>query len=142
MKEKYFKLAEKASEFSDCKIKIGSVLVYKNKVLSVGYNTNKSHPIQKMYNKYRSNSNRVFDVDKHNNGIHAEMMCLLNTKDLDIEWSKVSIYVARRSVDKLYRLCKPCGACMLALKEKGVKNIYYTTPNGYYKERMWKNVYA
>ena len=132
MINKYFRLAKNAMNFSDCKIKIGSVLVYKNKVLSIGYNTNKSHPLQKLLNqKYRSTKDRVFNVDNHTNGIHSELMCLINTKGLDIEWHKVSIYIYRESNNKP-SMCKPCPCCNKALLERGIKtkNIYYTNWKG------------
>ena len=69
--ERGFKLAKNASTFSDRKIKIGAVLMYKSKVISVGYNTTKSSPIQKMYNVYRNIDGREYDVEKRANGIHA-----------------------------------------------------------------------
>ena len=46
--ERYFKLAKNVSELSDYNkrnIKIGAVLVYKNKVIGTGYNTNKTSPL-------------------------------------------------------------------------------------------------
>ena len=45
---KGFELAKKASEFSDYNkknIHIGSVIMYKNRILGIGYNTNKTSPI-------------------------------------------------------------------------------------------------
>lgn len=44
---KYFKMAKAASELSDFpRINIGSVVVYKGKVVSVGWNTTKTSPVQ------------------------------------------------------------------------------------------------
>ena len=46
---KGFELAKNASEFSDYNknnIRIGSVIIYKNRVLGIGYNTKKTSPIQ------------------------------------------------------------------------------------------------
>ena len=68
--ERGFKLAKNASEFSDCHIKIGAVLMYKNKVISVGYNTTKSNPIQKAYNIYHKGGDFMFDekIEVNSNG--------------------------------------------------------------------------
>ena len=58
---KGFELAKKASEFSDYNkknIHIGSVIMYKNRILGIGYNTNKTSPIQYKYNYYREKENK------------------------------------------------------------------------------------
>ena len=130
---RYFNLAKRASTFSDYdKIKIGAVLVYKNKVISIGWNTHKSNPIQKKYNVFRSDENRYYDVDSKPNSTHAEMKCLIDTMDMDINWSKVSIFIYRNNMN----MCRPCNSCMTALKERGIKNIYYTNKNSYHYEEI------
>lgn len=138
--KKYFNLAKTASKFSDYNKKnvhIGAVLVYKNKIIANGWNSKKTNPIQYQYNKYRESlgGNRSYDADKILPCIHAEMKCLIDTKDLDIDWSKVSIFVYRESNNKT-RLCKPCPSCAKALKDRGIINTYYTTEKGYNYERL------
>lgn len=138
---KFFNLAKIASKFSDYNkknIHIGSVLVYKNKVIANGFNTSKTNPIQYQYNKYRelnNNTNRTFSADDHLPCVHSEMMCLINTKDIEIDWSKVSLFVYRESCNKI-RMCRPCPSCMQALKDRGIKHIYYTSERGYNYERI------
>ena len=136
---KYFKLAKNASEFSDCNIKVGAILVYKKKVISVGWNTNKSNPIQKHYNVYRNSDNRKFDVDKHINGVHAEMMCIMNAKKcFKGDFSKCSIFVYSKTKNNKTRLARPCAACMKALEDNNIYNIYYTNnENGFNYERRY-----
>lgn len=138
---KYFNLAKNASKMSDYSkknIHIGAILVYKNKVISNGWNTNKTSPIQMRYNKYREQTNnkeRGYSADSHLPCVHAEMMCLINSKDLDIEWSKVNLFVYRESKGKM-RNCKPCPSCQKALQDRGIKSIFYTNENGYNYERI------
>lgn len=139
--KRFFKLARNASKFSDYNkknIHIGSVLVYKNKIIANGWNTRKTSPIQYQYNKHREkyfNNNRSFSADDHLPCIHAEMKCLIDTKNMDIDWSKVSIFVYRESCGKT-RMCKPCPSCSKALKDRGIKHIYYTTEKGYNYEKI------
>ena len=138
---KFFNLAKIASKFSDYNrknIHIGSVLVYKNKVIANGFNTSKTNPIQYQYNKYRelnNNTNITFSADDHLPCVHSEMMCLINTKDIEIDWSKVSLFVYRESCNKT-RMCRPCPSCMQALKDRGIKHIYYTSERGYNYEKI------
>lgn len=139
--KKFFNLAKIASKFSDYNKKnvhIGSVLVYKNKVIANGYNTSKTNPIQYQYNKYRETINgdeRNYNADSHLPCVHAEMMCLINSKDMDIDWSKTSLFVYRESCGKT-RMCKPCLSCERALKDRGIQHIYYTSERGYNYERI------
>ena len=137
--ERGFKLAKNASTFSDCKIKIGAVIMYKSKVISVGYNTTKSNPIQKAYNVYRNANGREYDVERQNNGLHAEIMALQHaTRSFKGDLSKCSIFVyseKKEGCKRLTRLTKPCNACSKRLEELGIRNIYYTTNNGWQYER-------
>ena len=112
----YFAKAKKASEQATYpKQKIGSVMVYSGKVIAVGYNTFKTNPLQKYYNKYR------FSSDPKNNGlVHAECMLLLKTRFLDLDWNKVSIYTYREYKDGSLALARPCIACQTALAESGI----------------------
>lgn len=113
------------------RIHIGCVAVYKNQIISIGYNTNKTHPIQKKYNRYRE---MEYEGVEPASGLHAEMMCLLGLKDMDIDYSKVKLYVYREDNNGNTANCRPCAACMELCDRMGIKNIFYTTENGYVKE--------
>ena len=125
--KKFLMKARHASQLSDFpRQKLGAVMVLGNKIITDGYNTSKTSPVQKEYNKYR---NFAYDT-LNNGGIHAEMMCLLRTRYMtDIDWSRVCIYIYREKKNGMIGLAQPCEACMAALKERGIKktNIYYTT---------------
>lgn len=131
--KRYFDLAKKVSKLSDYETnKTGAILVHKNKILSVGCNKKQSSPIQKKYNIYRTTNKRVYDVNKQNNYTHAEISCLQGyTRHI----KNCSIFVYREKKDGSIGLSKPCNACSMYLKDKGVKNIYYTTDNGWKYER-------
>ena len=133
---KYFDLAKNASKFSDFpKYHIGAILVYKNRVISVGWNVRKENPLQKKYNEYRG-----FNVDTAKNCLHAEMMCIVKAKKLDVDWSKVSIFVYREFKNGKLALAKPCPACMQAIKDIGIKNIYYTGDESHIYESLKREI--
>lgn len=119
-----FQVAKQVAEMSDFKkCKIGCVVVYKGKIIGMGFNTNKTHPLQKEYNKLR------FKGDSNPHSMHAEIHALMPLRNTDIEWNKVSIYVYR--ISKKYPGCpalsRPCPSCMAYMKSLDIKNIYYTT---------------
>jgi deoxycytidylate deaminase len=135
---RYFNFAKEAAKFSDFNrynwyISIGCVIIYKSCVLSVGFNTNKTHPLQKEYNKYRT-----FKNPKNNiyHKLHAELMCLNKIKNLDIDWSKVEIYIYRENKEGMKALAYPCKACKEFIKSLGIKHIFYTGSDSYCEERL------
>lgn len=134
--KRYFDLAENASCCSDFhgtkKVKLGSVLIYKGKVMSVGWNTDKSSPIQKQFNALRDLDTTQCTV-RH--GTHSEMLCLIRAKDLEIDFSKASLFTYRKKRDGTAGNAKPCPACAEYIKQLGIKNIYYTTDEGYAYEK-------
>jgi hypothetical protein len=47
-----------------------------------------------------------------------------------------TVYVVRLSKDGARRMARPCGSCMTELKQKGVKDVVYTTDGGWERERL------
>lgn len=126
----YFEKASKVAEISDfAKINIGCVAVYQGTIIGVGFNTNKTHPMQKKYNRYRNGENFIPKL-------HAEINCLNSIRYLDINFSKVKLYIYRKRKSAKYGMCRPCPSCLAAIKDLGIKHIYYTTDEGFVYERM------
>ena len=132
---RYFQMAKNAATFSDYykQHHLGCVMIYKNKPLAISWNTLKTNPVQKMYNKYRN-----FPFETKNDGAaHAEMAALIKTKDMDnIEWNKVKVYIYREHKDGTSAIACPCPACEKAMRDRGIKHIYYTTEYGTGYERI------
>ena len=127
---RYLNFAKNASFMSDYpKQKLGAIIVYKNKVISAGWNCMKENPLQKHYNRYRG-----YEVETARNCLHAEMLCILKAKDLHIAWNKASIFVYREYKNGHTAMAKPCMACTHAIKDLGIKNVYYTTDMGWNHE--------
>lgn len=126
----YFNKASKVAEISDfAKINIGCVAVYQGTIIGVGFNTNKTHPMQKKYNRYRNGENFIPKL-------HAEINCLNSIRYLDINFSKVKLYIYRKRKSAKYGICRPYPSCLAAIKDLGIKHIYYTTDEGFVYERM------
>lgn len=127
----YFKAAKAMSELSDFKQHhIGCVAVSGHKIISSGYNSRKTNPIQKRLNAHR------FDVDT-NHTVHAELSCLLPLINRqDINFSDVSLYVYREYKNGKPALSRPCPSCMALIRELGIKKIYYSGDNSYINEEL------
>ena len=133
MDYKFFNKARQAASISDYpKVHVGCIAVYQNHIIGVGCNSNKTHPVQKIYNRYREYS------DEMPAKLHAEINCLNQLKHLNINFSKVKLYIYRIGNDKAYRMSRPCPSCMAAIKDFGIRDIYYTSNDGYVYERLEK----
>jgi len=127
----YFEAAKAVSQLADFpRIKIGAVAVYKHRIISSGFNSRKTAPIQKKYNVYRFSEDSM-------HCIHAELACL---KPLigrgDIDFKHVSLYVYRTGQKGNALLARPCPSCMKLITELGIRDIYYTTNEGYSHENI------
>lgn len=128
---KYFDVAKAVSKLSDFKrIHIGCVIVYGKHIIATGQNTNKTHPMQKEYNKYR------FHGDCIGNGkLHAEMMAMLSLPK-GIDTRKLVLYTYRENRFGEMRMSRPCPSCMTKIKELGIKTIHYTSDDGFCTEKL------
>lgn len=110
--------------------RFGAVITLKDKVIASGYNSPKSHPMQKHYN----NKFKKFIHDNSQHGIHAEMNALNELKKLmkkmNINVKKLELTIYRSGRDDTSKMGRPCAGCMGAIKEMGIPVINYTTPHG------------
>ena len=129
-----FSIARQVAENSDfTKTHVGCVIVYKNSVIASGHNTNKTHPMQKKYNRIRSG--RLED-DGFAPKMHAEIMALSKLSEEDIDTRKLCLYTYRIRKDKDFGMARPCPSCMQAIKDMGIRKICYTTDDGYATETI------
>lgn len=128
----YFNKARNAAKLSNFhRYHIGCVIVYKKQIISVGFNSTKTHPIQKIYNKER------FNCDSTPHSLHAEITALIFIKDRkDIKWNDIDIYTYRENNQGDLRMSRPYKSCMRLLKNLGISRIHYTTNDGYEMEYM------
>lgn len=130
---RYFSKARQTATASDYrKIHIGCIAVYQGQVIGLGCNCNKTHPMQRYYNMYRISSDALLPK------LHAEIRCINQIKHSDINFAKVKLYIYRIRRDQPYGMARPCPSCIAAIKDIGIRDVYYTTNNGYAYERIEK----
>ena len=92
---RYFDKARQTAAMSDFyKTHIGCVAVYQGSIIGIGCNCNKTHPIQKKYNKYRKPSENMLPK------LHTEINCINSIRHLNINFSKVKLYIYRIRKDQ------------------------------------------
>lgn len=129
---RYFSRARQVALGSDFeRMHIGCVAVYQGSIIGVGYNTNKTHPIQEYYNRYRNFENTNCPAK-----LHAEINCLNSIRNMSIDFGKVKLYIYRTRQDQPHGMSHPCPSCLAAIKDLGIRHIYYTTNEGFAYERL------
>lgn len=116
---RFFKYALGACYTSNSlRARVGCALASGSRLITTASNMLRSHPIQCDYN-FR----REFPVERHN--IHAEISALMKIRHR--EYKNLKIYVIRIRKDGTIGMARPCKACMEALRDYGVKTVFYTT---------------
>lgn len=112
---------------------IGCAVYYKGNIIAKGFNSNKTSPVQERYNvyRYRNEGDRYYPAKNH-----AEISTLKKIRNLDIDFSKVRVYTYRELKDGKIANSRPCPSCLAFIKQLGIKQIYYTTNDGYAKEKL------
>jgi deoxycytidylate deaminase len=119
MKIRFFELAKKLVKHSDHhQHNIGSVIVLKNKVVSVGYNILKTH----------RHSPHPFKSS------HSEFRAIWGTDPVELRGAE--IYVYRQKKNGELGLARPCESCYSLIKSVGIKKIHYTDYDGYKTEKV------
>lgn len=133
---KFFNIAKKISlhNTTNRRYYIGCIATLNGKILSTGYNRDKTSPVQARYEKY---SPKKTDRVEFKSYLHAEVDCLKNIENEDIPWHRVKLYIYRSCKSREHGIARPCPQCMKMIKDLGIQTIYYTTDLGYSKEILY-----
>jgi tRNA(Arg) A34 adenosine deaminase TadA len=123
-------LAKVAAANPNDREKFAAAVVCRNRIISIGMNSMKSHPLQAKYSK---NEHAIF--------LHAEVAAIKNAlREMDVDdLSKCDIYITRVKKEKpfsnkfVWGLSKPCAGCARAIAEFGFKRTVYTCDDGDYE---------
>ena len=137
VKRRFFDEAREESHLSDYDGQhLGAVAVYSDKfVLAKAHNTNRTNTTQWRYNRYRVNQRS--NIMEKPARAHAEINLCRKIKYLDIDFSRVVVYIYRELRDGTLALAAPCAACERALRDLGIRDICYTVEGGYKAERFY-----
>ena len=135
MKERFFQFARDCALNSDFKgasrARVGCVVVWKNTIIAKSSNLTRTAPAQYRYNMLRFNTDGPL---YYAICVHAEMAAISKIKYLDIDFSKVDVYVYRETRDGARASARPCPACEQAMRDLGIKHVCYTMANSYIEE--------
>lgn len=112
-----FRMAKKAIRYSTSKYRLGSCILVNRKVVSIGFNQMlRTHPLVRKYDEFKA--------------IHAEVSAILRLKNKDL-LNGSTLVVYRETKNGTQELAKPCEVCQRIMKDFGISEVYYSTPDGY-----------
>lgn len=124
--EKYIDIAlQIAKSNTNFRTKMAAIIVYQNRIVGVGLNNRKTHPLQ---DRFKKNPMAIW--------IHAEIAAINNAlRTISPDKLKRSIiYIARYHKDEITQgLAKPCNGCWKALLTFELKKVIYTLDNKGYE---------
>ena len=100
--------------------RLGSVLVYKNRVVSVGVNSYKTHPVLATRTQWPF--------------LHAEQHAIIRQGIENCEG--LILYVARVLKNNDLALAQPCSVCSSLIEEVGIKQVVYSIDGGDFQGYM------
>lgn len=107
-----FRYAVKAAYLSDMHTyRVGAALMNKNRVISIGWNSTKTHP--KCPTKYSR---------------HAEFNVFVGVSPLDV--SGCTLFVARITKTNRASMAMPCKDCQMFLRALNLRRIFFTNRIG------------
>lgn len=118
----YLNIAMSILRDVDCSNKHASFIVHKNRIISVGVNSNKSHPLAR---------SKGYPLE----GIHAELSALIGASS-NFNLAKCKLVNVRlsgiswRKNEPVLRMSKPCKYCHPWVTNI-FKEVYYTTDDGW-----------
>jgi len=124
MNDKTFRLAIQTAKGSPSKKQVGAVLLSKGKVISTACNLeDKTHPVQARWARKAGLDPKQY--------LHAEIAALVRCRrPVD------SIVVARVNSEGKLRNSRPCCLCQLGLRDAGIKQMFYSTNEGFICEKL------
>lgn len=121
------------AEMSDFKrAQVGCVAVIGSKVVATGFSQQRTHPMQDYYNRFRD-----FHGQKNINAkLHAEISALAQLERMNIDTSRVDLFIYRKCKSRESGMARPCAACMAAIREYKIKNLFYSSDAGLVYEKL------
>lgn len=95
--------------------KLAAAIMRRHKLISIGINSGKTHPLQKKFSK----NNRCIHL-------HAEIDAIRNALRMGHNIEGTTMLIARTKKNGQIGLAKPCQACQRAIIHFGIRDVIWT----------------
>lgn len=109
---------------ADLRCRHFSFILDKNKIISIGLNSLKTHPKNLKYNYVNKLNQNISDIV----GTHSELSAVIKLGKEDCRG--LSLINTRINRNNLLDFSAPCSGCCDMIKQLNFDNIYYSNSNG------------
>jgi tRNA(Arg) A34 adenosine deaminase TadA len=95
-----------------------AAIVYKNKIIAIGRNLNKTHPLAELFSR---RPGAIY--------LHAEIDAIRRIPN-SIPLKECSLVVIRTDRRNQLMYSKPCEGCLRAIKQYELEKVFYSTSEG------------
>ena len=105
---------------ADLRCRHFSFILNRNRIISIGMNSIKTHPMNLKYNYVNKNKEKISDIV----GTHSELNAVIKLGEEDC--SKLTLVNTRINRNNILDHSAPCHGCSDMINQLNFKNVYYT----------------
>lgn len=113
---------------ADLRCRHFSFIMDKNKILSIGLNSPKTHPLNLKYNYVNKNKEKISNIV----GTHSELSAVIKFGEEDC--SGLILVNTRINRNNKLDYSAPCSGCSDMIKQLNFKEVWYSNANGLFNK--------
>ena len=113
---------------ADLRCRHFSFILDRNRIISIGLNSLKTHPLNLKYNYVNKNNQSISDIV----GTHAELSAVIRLGKEDC--SGLTLVNTRINRNNILDFSAPCRGCLDMINQLNFKNVYYSNNIGKFEK--------
>lgn len=113
---------------ADLRCRHFSFIMDKNKIISIGLNSMKTHPLNLKYNYVNKNKQKISDIV----GTHSELSAVIKFGEEDC--SGLTLVNTRINRNNKLDFSAPCNGCSDMIRQLNFKEVWYSNANGLFNK--------
>jgi deoxycytidylate deaminase len=109
---------------ADLRCRHFSFILDRNRIISIGMNSTKTHPLNLKYNYVNKDNKSISDIV----GTHAELNAVIRLGEEDC--SRLTLVNTRINRNNMLDYSAPCSGCSDMIKQLDFKNVYFSNAQG------------
>jgi len=109
---------------ADLRCRHFSFILDRNRIISIGMNSTKTHPLNLKYNYVNKDNKSISNIV----GTHAELNAVIKLGEEDC--SKLTLINTRINRNNMLDYSAPCSGCSDMIKQLNFKNVYFSNVQG------------
>ena len=113
---------------ADLRCRHFSFILDRNRIISIGLNSPKTHPLNLKYNYINKNNQKISDIV----GTHSELSAVIKLGEEDC--SGLTLVNTRINRNNQLDFSAPCFGCCDMIKQLNFKSVYYSNTKGNFEK--------